>query len=151
MERQAPRQDHESPHETSHEAAHESAPVHESRTEPVDDYRPPMRAEPKHVYTQAAPPPVAFKAVIQHDDAEEQDAHRPQRKRRHASDEANQPQQLQLVETQAEAAPLPAEDEPAHRTKPRRRRSGPVEAEPLMLVETQPNADAQRGESPPTP
>ena len=108
-----------------------------------------MHAEPKHVYTQG-PGPVAFKAVIQHDDTEEADAHRPQRKRRHGSDEANQPQQLQLVETQAESAPLPLEDEPAHRTKPRRRRSGPVEAEPLMLVETQANAATQPQDNPPT-
>jgi hypothetical protein len=109
-----------------------------------------MHAEPKHVYTQQAPAPVAFKAVIQHDDTEE-DAHRPQRKRRHPSDEADQPQPLQLVETQAEAAPLPVEDELPRRTKPRRRnRSGSAQAEPLMLVETEPGA-ATPPESPPTP
>ena len=104
-----------------------------------------MHAEPRHVYSQA-PGPVAFKAVIQHDDAEDADAHRPQRKRRHGSDEANQAQQLQLVETQVEAAPLPVEDELPRRTKPRRRRSGSAEAEPLKLVETQAST-----ESPPTP
>ena len=108
-----------------------------------------MRAEPKHVYTQAAPPPVAFKAVIQHDEVEGDDPHRPQRKRRHASEESNEPQALQLVETQAEAAPLPIEDELPRRTKPRRRRSGSAEAQPLMLVETEPSA-TQPSDSPPT-
>jgi len=41
------------------------------------------------------------------------------------------------------------EDELPRRTKPRRRRSGPAPAEPLMLVETQPNADAQRTDGTP--
>ncbi len=109
-----------------------------------------MHAEPKHVYTQAAPPPVAFKAVIQHDEVEGDDSHRPQRKRRHAGDDADQPQQLQLVETQVEAAPLPAEDELPKRSKPRRRRSGQAAAEPLMLVETQPNAPTQSSDNLPT-
>jgi hypothetical protein len=109
-----------------------------------------MHAEPKRVYTQQAPAPVAFKAVTQHDDADDAEAHRPQRKRRHASDGGDQPPPLQLVETQVEAAPLPVDDEFPRRTKPRKRRSGPVAAEPLSLVETQPGA-ATPPESPPTP
>lgn len=120
-------------------------PAEETKREPADE----PRHEPRHVYTQA-PAPVAFKAVIQHDDSDEADAHRPQRKRRHGS-ESNEPQPLQLVETQVEAAPLPVEDELPRRSKPRRRRSGSVEAEPLKLVETQPNAESQRQEIPPTP
>jgi len=126
-----------------HETPRESAPVQPLHAERTGEFS--ATPEPKHVYTQAAAP-VAFKAVIQHDDAEDNEAHRPQRKRRHASDEPNQAQPLQLVETQVEAAPIVVEDELPRRTKPRRRRSGSEEAEPLKLVETQPSA-----ESPPTP
>jgi ribonuclease E len=105
--------------------------------------------EPKLAYSSAAPPRT-FQAVSEHDAAGEE-SHRPQRKRREAAHAADQPQELQLVETQAEAAPIAVEGEAQHRTKPRRRRSGPVEAEPLMLVETQANADAQRADGTPTP
>ena len=127
-----------------HEPAREPAPapVREIHSERTGEFA--ATSEPKHVYTQTAAP-VAFKTVIQHDDAEGEEAHRPQRKRRHGTDEAGQPQQLQIVETQVEAAPVMEDDLP-RRTKPRRRRSGAVEAEPLKLVETQPNA-----ESSPTP
>jgi ribonuclease E len=105
--------------------------------------------EPKLAYSSAAPPRT-FQAVSEHDAAGEE-SHRPQRKRREAVHAEDQPQQLQLVETQAEAAPISAEGDAPHRSKPRRRRSGSVEAEPLMLVETQANADAPRADGTPTP
>ena len=144
-------------------AAHEPAPFHGSAPERIGEGEPMYdprndepseepRHEPKHVYTQQAPAPapVAFKAVIQHDDAEDADSHRPNRRRKHGSDAASEPQPLQLVETQSAPVPQPVEDDLPHRTKPRRRRTGPAEAEPLMLVETQPGAET-RAESPPTP
>jgi hypothetical protein len=131
-----PRNDGESApqHEPVSERAQESAPVH----------------EPKLAYSSSAPPRT-FQAVSEHD-AVAEDAHRPQRKRRESAAEAAQQQQaLQLVETQAEAVPLPVDDEAPRRSKPRRRRSGNVEAEPLMLVETQGNADSQHPDGAPTP
>jgi ribonuclease E len=97
--------------------------------------------EPKLAYSSAALPRT-FQAVSEHD-AVEEEAHRPQRKRREAARDATQQPELQLVETQVEAAPIPVEDEAPHRTKPRRRRSGPAEAEPLMLVETQGGAETR--------
>ena len=118
-------------------------------TTPVQKVPPAAFAKREQPVEPQAPAPVAFKAVIQHDDSEGE-AHRPQRRRRSASDEANQPQALQIVETQAEVAP-PLEDDLPRRTKPRRRHSGTAEAEPLKLVETQPNTDTQRPENPPTP
>jgi hypothetical protein len=116
-----------------------------------------MRAEEeprREPVVHAAPfaPVPAFKAVSQHDAADD-DSHRPNRRRRQeAADAASQSQELQLVETQL-AAPViaAADDEPQRRSKPRRRRSGPAEAEPLQLVETQPNAEGQRPDSAPTP
>jgi ribonuclease E len=121
----------------------EGAPQPEPILERTQELKP--AHEPKLAYSSAAPPRT-FQAVSEHD-AVEEEAHRPQRKRREAAHAAEQAQELQLVETQAEAAPIAVEDEAPHRTKPRRRRSGPVEAEPLKLVETQAGADAQ----PPTP
>lgn len=130
-----PRHDEEStPHpEPVLERTQELTPVHER----------------KLAYSSAAPPRT-FQAVSEHDAAGEE-SHRPQRKRREAAHAEDQPQELQLVETQAEAAPISVEDGAPQRTKPRRRRSGPAEAEPLMLVETQANADAQRADGTPTP
>lgn len=109
---------------------------------------PPVR-ETKLAYS-SAPPPRTFQVVSEHDTAQEE-SHKPQRKRRHGASAEAQPQELQLVETQVEAAPLPVEDELPRRTKPRRRRSeGPAAAEPLMLVETQPG-EAQRSDGAPAP
>jgi ribonuclease E len=113
------------------------------------DEAPPAR-ETKLAYSTPIPPPRGFQAISEHDAAEEAESHRPQRKRRQGSAEQPQPQPLQIVETQVEAAPLPLDDDPPQRTKPRRRRSGPVEAEPLMLVETQPG-DAKRSDGAPPP
>ncbi len=129
--------------ERSHDRADRPAPTHE-RVEPA--------AAPVH---EPAPRPVAlapvpFKSVSEHDEASDE-LHRPNRHRRpSAADAQSQPQPLELVETQAEVPPPVAEGELPRRTKPRRRRSGPVEAEPLQLVETQ-NAEGQRPDSTPTP
>ncbi|MGZ5063682.1 MAG: Rne/Rng family ribonuclease [Usitatibacter sp.] len=106
--------------------------------------------ETKLAYS-SAPPPRTFQAVSEHDAAEEAEARRPQRRRRKDGSTIDEQPQLQLVETQAEVAPLPVEDELPRRTKPRRRRSEPVAAEPLMLVETQANAEAQRTDGNPAP
>jgi hypothetical protein len=95
-------------------------------------------------------PPAAFRAVSELDEAQdESQAHRPQRKRRHAEGH-EEPQQLQLVETQAEAPAASDEDELPRRTKPRRRRSQAADSEPLKLVETQPGTQASQ-EGAPTP
>ena len=74
--------------------------------------------------------------------------HRPVRRRR-GSDEhgTNEPASLELVETQAPTTPLAMEDSLPRRTKPRKRRGGSSDSEPLMLVETQ--NDAQHGDAPP--
>ncbi len=83
--------------------------------------------------------PVPFQAVSEHDQADaSEDAHRPNRKRRHPDAQPEQAQSLELVETAA-PAPQPAEldDDAPRRTKPRRRRGGPAASEPLQLVETQ--------------
>jgi hypothetical protein len=124
---------------------------HEGKHETVAraEQAPPVH-EPKLAYSSAAPPR-GFQVVSEHDAAEEGDAHRPQRRRRQGAATASEQQELQLVETQVEAAPISTEDELPQRTKPRRRRSGPVEAEPLMLVETQANAEAQRTDGTPAP
>lgn len=83
--------------------------------------------------------PVAFHAVSEHDQVESaDDAHRPNRRRRHGAEGSEQAPPLQLVETQAPVQMAPeAEDDTPRRTKPRRRRGGQVDAEPLQLVETQ--------------
>jgi hypothetical protein len=90
-------------------------------------------------------PPVAFHAVSEHD-AVTEESHKPVRRRKDHVEGAAQEPSLQLVETQVEVQPavLAADEEPARRSKPRRRRGGPVESEPLMLVETQPGADTAR-------
>jgi hypothetical protein len=89
--------------------------------------------------------PVAFHAVSEHD-AVAEETHKPVRRRKDHVDGGAQETSLQLVETQVEVQPamLAADEEPVRRTKPRRRRGGPVESEPLMLVETQPGADTAR-------
>jgi hypothetical protein len=98
-----------------------------------------------------SPAPVAFQSVSEHEDSIAE-PHRPSRRRRHESgDTASQQQELQLVETQAEAPASVVEDDQPRRTKPRRRRGGPAEAEPLQLVETQPTGEPQRPEGMPTP
>jgi hypothetical protein len=92
---------------------------------------------------------VSFSPVSQHEDSE---PHRPVRRRRaHEGDETPAPAPLQLVETQVEVPPPPMEDDLPRRTKPRRRRSAPSASEPLKLVETQPGAEAPRGDVPPAP
>jgi ribonuclease E len=135
------------------------APMYDPRKDDEDTPREPVLErtqelfapthEPKLAYSSAAPPR-EFQAVSEHD-AVAEEAHRPQRKRREATHDASQPQPLQLVETQAEAPPIAIEDDAPRRSKPRRRRSGPVEAEPLMLVETDGNADTPRADGAPTP
>ena len=82
---------------------------------------------------------VVFHAVSEHDAAGEE-AHKPMRRRRQSQPgDATQEAQLQLVETQAEAAaPVAAlEDDVPRRSRPRKRRGGPLASEPLKLVETQ--------------
>ncbi len=122
--------------------------------EPRPPREPREAREPRADVQPAAPPmppaipavtPTAYHPVIQHSDAEEEDAHKPVRRRPRAggSSNANEPS-LQLVETQVEAQPLPVEDELPRRTKPRRRRSSSVEAEPLKLVETQPGSEPRQ-------
>lgn len=136
---EAPPQRERSP-ERATERSEYAAPVHEpvsERTEP----EPPVH-EPKLAYS-SAPPARTFQAVSEHDDAAESDAHRPNRKRRHEADASSQAQALQLVETQAEAQPIALDDDLPRRTKPRRKRSGPVVAEPLKLVETQPGTEVR--------
>jgi ribonuclease E len=122
-------------HQPVREPAPEQAPMH----------------EPKLAYSSSAlQPPRGFQVISEHDAAEEE-ARRPQRKRREAARDAAQAPELQLVETQAEAAPIPAEDDTPRRTKPRRRRSGAAEAEPLKLVETQPGAEPPHVDGAPVP
>jgi hypothetical protein len=72
------------------------------------------------------------------------------RHRRESSEQAPQPTALQLVETQAAANPQPVEDDLPRRSKPRKRRGAAADAEPLMLVETQPTNDTTRGDNLPT-
>jgi hypothetical protein len=93
-------------------------------------------------FASAAVAPVPFQAVSQHDESQD-DAHRPNRRRRPASagSDAQQPQALQLVETQIEAPVASMDDDLPRRSKPRRRRSGATENEPLQLVETQPGSE----------
>jgi hypothetical protein len=99
----------------------------------------------------APAPPSSFHAVIQHDTADDE-AHRPVRRRpRQGSGQVSEaPTALQLVETQA-ATPPPQEPDDAlpRRTRPRRRRGGSQPNEPLMLVETQ--HDANRSDPPSVP
>jgi hypothetical protein len=94
--------------------------------------------------------PVVFHAVSEHDAAVEE-AHRPVRRRKQTQAEADAAQAaLQLVETQVEVPlPVAVDDEPPRRTRPRKRRGGPVANEPLMLVETQPGAEATRADNQP--
>jgi len=93
---------------------------------------------------------VEFHAVSQHDEQEDAGAaHRPPRRRRtgaSATESAQAP--LQLVETQAEAAPPVQDEDLPRRTRPRRRRSVAVESEPLQLVETE---SPPAGDNPPSP
>jgi ribonuclease E len=93
-------------------------------------------------------PATAFKPVIQHE-ASDEDQHRPVRRRRHeGAGEGETQMALQLVETQAAAPAVPAEEDTLpRRTKPRRRRSAEQPNEPLQMVETQPAS----GEQSPTP
>jgi hypothetical protein len=94
---------------------------------------------------------VVFREVSEHGGGED-DAHRPQRHRRHEHVEGiPQAPQLELVETRVEAASAATSDDDdlPRRTKPRRRRGGPAASEPLMMVETK---DApQPPESPTSP
>jgi hypothetical protein len=89
--------------------------------------------------------------VSQHDD-EAEDAHRPNRRRKHhAADGTPQEPALQLVETQAAPQPVVMDDALPQRTKPRRRRDSRSASEPLQLVETQPSTEKSNAEVPPTP
>jgi len=132
-------------HEARDERMEQSAPVHEPVT-------------PTHSQASAAPtfapvqPAVAFREVSQHDEASaENSPHRPNRKRHHGGDgQPAQPAELQMVETQGEAAIVPpADDDLPRRTKPRRRRAQAVESEPLQIVETQPGSQSPDSASTP--
>ena len=107
--------------------------MHEPRQETT--FTPPPR-EPVAAPLQA---PVPFQAVSEHDQLEAQDeAHRPNRKRRQPDPKPVEQSSLQLVETSVPAPPPEElEDTAPRRTKPRRRRGGPAPSEPLQLVETQ--------------
>ena len=132
-----------------HEARDEQHDREAVRHEPV---APTMAQAPAAPTFQPMAAPVAFREVSQHDeDSAESQSHRPQRKRRHGSEHAEQQQELQLVETQSNApASMPAdEDDLPRRTKPRRRRAQATIEEPLKLVETQPGTQPQDGA--PTP
>ncbi|HUL96365.1 MAG TPA: Rne/Rng family ribonuclease, partial [Usitatibacter sp.] len=113
--------------EPRHEPQHET-PVH----------REPVREQTPAAFAHAAPAQhVAFRVVSEHDGAEPGgEEHRPRRKRHHEAPGAVQPQELQLVETQAAPSPVAMDDDQPRRTKPRRRRGGQAAAEPLQLVET---------------
>jgi len=127
---------HASPHYEAREAEHEQqAPRHEPVTPSFTQSAPTPTPTP----TPMLAPPAAFRSVSEHDEVvEDSQSHRPNRKR-HASDDAPAPQELQLVETSSSApVAAPVEDDLPHRTKPRRRRAQAMDAEPLKLVETQP-------------
>jgi ribonuclease E len=136
-------------HEPVDDSSHRDAPAHheavEERYDPqVHEHEPvaPEATQPATT-TSMFTPPAAFRVVSEHDEAQdESQAHRPQRKRRHAEDQADEPQQLKLVETQVEAPVAAAEDDLPRRTKPRRRRSQAADNEPLKLVETQPGTQS---------
>jgi ribonuclease E len=129
-------------HESMDDSSHRDSPAdHEAVEERFDpqihEHEPvePAFSQASSHGTLAAP--AAFRAVSEHDEVADESGHHPKRKRRHAEGQAEEAQ-LQLVETQAEAPVVPAEDELPHRTKPRRRRSQAADNEPLKLVETQP-------------
>jgi ribonuclease E len=151
----------------SHAPQLEEARAPAARHEPVDeshDHAPavhehvearsePAQQQPQPIAAAFAPhAPVAFRSVSQHDEAEgESGSHRPQRKRRHGGEgHADEPQQLQLVETQHDAptAPPVEDDEPQRRTKPRRRRAQVADDEPLKLVETHPGTQPPQDGAP---
>jgi hypothetical protein len=119
-------------------------PVRVQAAEPRSETLAPMPAVP-------AAPAVVFHAVSEHDAVVEDETHRPARRRRHGSQDAEPVKApLQLVETQVEVAmPVATEEEPPRRTTPRRRRGGPVVDEPLKLVETQPGDEGTRAGNPP--
>jgi hypothetical protein len=100
-------------------------------------------AHTPQVIASFAPPPATYQAVSQHDGATEE-AHRPVRRRKPASEQPAAPEPLQLVETAGEKVATVAvfEDEVANRRPVRRRRSAAnvAAAEPLQLVETAPGA-----------
>jgi ribonuclease E len=145
---------HEAVDATSHQNTHAR---HEAR-EPQRDHDAPRHepVAPAMAQAPAAPTfaplaaPVAFREVSQHDESgDEAQSHRPQRRRRHGAEPAEQPQQLQLVETQAESfSDPPAEDDLPRRTRPRRRRSHAAVEEPLQIVETQPGSQQDGAPTP---
>jgi ribonuclease E len=151
--------------EAAREPAHESTdsshrherPHHEAREERVEQAAPMHEpVTPTHAQASATPvfapvhAPVPFREVSQHDEAvEDNAAHRPNRKRRHGGEGESAQPELQLVETQVEAAAAPpADDDLPRRTKPRRRRSQAVDSEPLQIVETQPGAPSDGAQTP---
>jgi len=138
-QQESPPRQHFEPHGVT-----EQRPAAERPSEPSESIAPP--ATPPLV---TPAPAAAFHAVIQHEEAAE-DQHRPVRRRRpQATEPVAQATPLELVETQAAIPPPLTEDELPRRTKPRRRRGGPTPGEPLLLVETQ--GDAQRSDTPPVP
>ena len=134
--------------EHHHERPHHEA-VEERYDPQIHEHEPVAPAVTQAPTTPMFTAPAAFRAVSEHDEAQdESQPHRPQRKRRHAEGHAEEQQQLQLVETQVEVPLAPAEDELPRRTKPRRRRALAADNEPLKLVETQPGTQpAQDGAS----
>jgi hypothetical protein len=138
------------------DSSHRDASAHheavEERYDPqIHEHEPVAPAVTQAATTAMFTPPAAFRAVSEHDEAQgESQSQRPQRKRRHAEGHADEPQQLQLVETQAAAPPTSEDDEPQRRTKPRRRRAQAADNEPLKLVETQPGTQPSQ-DGVPTP
>jgi len=128
-----------------------SAPQHDEPAahEHAETFTPPAPQPAPAVHAPA--PASSFQAVSEHDHAPpEEPAHRPNRKRHHVA-ASNQPQELQMVETQgAPAAPADEPDDQPRRTKPRRRRGGSAAPEPLQLVETHGDAQGHAEGSTPT-
>jgi hypothetical protein len=124
-----------------------SEPARAQPAEPRAETPPPV---PAPAPAAKPAPEVVFHAVSEHD-AVVEEAHRPVRRRRHEHAQPEEAVSLQMVETQADAGvAAPAqEDELPRRSRPRKRRGGPVASEPLMMVETQPGAEAPRADSQP--
>ena len=133
---------------------------HRREERPREEIHAPAPAAEEPVLRPATPiaPPAAprshveFHAVSEHGEAQEE-ALRPQRRRRHGQEQeaASQQGPLELVETLAQAVPAAeAIDEGLpRRTKPRRRRGAPAVAEPLQLVETE--GEPAPGDNAPAP
>ena len=134
--------------------AESAAPAHAPEPAPAPT---PAPAHVPTVVAHSAPPatmaPAAtYHAVSQHEETGDEAATpRPTRRRKVTGESTPAAVPLQLVETQAAQAPAFAaeEDDAPRRKGPRRRRGSSAAAEPLQLVETQP--DAGGADNAPTP